>query len=125
MFRFQGLQVRFLASLVLSVAAALATVAIVARWSTTTQFEQYVNQNRAEMQQVAQTIALDTGNRVVVANAAGRVFLDSSSELLGTTLAPAPFPVDPRLPAPPPGQAMVFVRQIGIGDGPPNTDIVY
>jgi len=38
--RAQSLQVRFLASLILSVAAAMATVAIMARWSTTTQFEQ-------------------------------------------------------------------------------------
>jgi signal transduction histidine kinase len=113
--RVQSLQVRFVASLVLSVAAALATVAIMARWSTTTQFEQYVQQNRDEMQQVARKVALDTGNRVVAASADGRIFLDSSSELLGKTL---------ELPPPPPGalgpggapEVMVFTRSIAAGD---------
>src|ERR1700738_3173040 len=116
MVRFESLQVRFLVSLVLSVGAALATVAIMARWSTTTQFEQYVQQNHAEMQQVARTLALDTGNRLVVANAAGRVFLDSSNELVGTTIDPAVYPVKTGFPVPP-GQPIVFVRQLGLGDG--------
>jgi signal transduction histidine kinase len=87
--RIHSLQVRFLLSLVLSVATALITVAVMSRWSTTLQFETYVQQNRDEMQQVAKKVALDTGQRVVAANAAGRVFLDSSNELLGTTLDPA------------------------------------
>jgi signal transduction histidine kinase len=123
MVRFQSLQVRFLASLVLSVAAALATVAIVARWSTTSQFEQYVQQNHAEMQQVAKRLALDTGQRVVVANAAGRVFLDSSNELLGTTLDPAAGPADQA----PPARAMVVVKKINLGDAtsPGAADAMY
>ena len=58
MARAQSLQVRFLASLILSVAAALATVAIMARWSTTMQFEQYVQRNRDDMQQVATQLAV-------------------------------------------------------------------
>jgi two-component system sensor histidine kinase BaeS len=119
--RFQGLQVRLLVSLVLSVGAALATVAIMARWSTTAQFEQYVKQNQAEMQQVAKTLALDTGNRVVVANADGRVFLDSSNELLGTKLDPTT-----QLVQVTPQQTGVFVRQINVADGaPPATNVMY
>jgi signal transduction histidine kinase len=113
--RAQSLQVRFLASLILSVAAALATVAIMARWSTTTQFEQYVQHNRDDLQQVAAQIAVDTGNRVVAARADGSVFLDSSRELIGQTL---------ELPVPPPDVmakggspgVMVFTRSIGTGD---------
>jgi signal transduction histidine kinase len=93
--RFQSLQVRFLASLVLSVAAALVTVAIMSRWSTTLQFETYVQQNRDEMQQVARKLAADMGQRVVAANAAGRVFIDSSNELLGTTVEPSPDQINP------------------------------
>ncbi len=113
--RAQSLQVRFLASLILSVAAALATVAIMARWSTTSQFEQYVQHNRDDMQQVAAQLAVDTGNRVVAARADGSVFLDSSKELLGQTL---------ELPLPPPDVLMsdgsqgvvVFTRSIVTGD---------
>lgn len=113
--RAQSLQVRFLASLILSVAAALATVAIMARWSTTAQFEQYVQHNRDDMQQVAAQLAVDMGNRVVAARADGSVFLDSSRELVGQTL---------ELPLPPPDVVvqggspgvMVFTRSIVTGD---------
>jgi hypothetical protein len=113
--RAQSLQVRFLASLILSVAAALATVAIMARWSTTTQFEQYVQHNRDDMQQVAAQFAVDTGNRVVAARADGRVFLDSSSELIGQTIDLPPIPPDALGPGGSPG-VMVFTRSIVTGD---------
>jgi signal transduction histidine kinase len=93
--RLQSLQVRLLASLVLSVGAALLTVAVMSRWSTTLQFETYVTQSRDEMQQVARRLASDMGQRVVAANAAGRVFIDSSDELLGSTVGDLPDQVDP------------------------------
>src|SRR5258708_782855 len=113
--RAQSLQVRFLASLILSVAAALATVAIMGRWSTTTQFEQYVQHNRDDLQQVAAQIAGDTGNRVVAARADGSVFLDSSRELVGQTLElPVP-PPDVLAKAGSPG-VMVFTRSSVTGD---------
>src|SRR5438128_10611536 len=118
MARAQSLQVRFLASLILSVAAALATVAIMARWSTTAQFEQYVQHNRDDMQQVAAQLAVDTGNRVVAARADGRVFLDTSSELIGQTVElPVPQP-DVLGPAGSPGSpgVVVFTRSIVTGD---------
>jgi signal transduction histidine kinase len=115
-FLFKSLQARFLASLVLSVAAALATVAVVTRLSTTTQFERYVQQNHAEMQQVAETLALDTGQRVVMANAAGRVFLDSSNELLGTTVDPKADPQDQLIQVAP-LRTVVFTRHLDVGDG--------
>jgi signal transduction histidine kinase len=82
--------VRLLAILVVSLGAALATVAVMIRWSTTVEFDRYVQQNRDEMQHVAQTVAADTGSRLVVANPDGRVFIDSSRELLGQTLDPPP-----------------------------------
>jgi signal transduction histidine kinase len=83
-----SLQARLLAVLVLVVGVALATVAIVARASTTNEFTRYVDDNRQDMQFVAQQIAASTGERLVVTSTGGRVILDSSGELLGETLTP-------------------------------------
>jgi signal transduction histidine kinase len=112
--RFPSLQARFLASLVLSVAAALATVAIMARWSMTVQFEQYVQGNRSQMQQVAKQLAADTGQRVVVANAAGRVFLDSSGQLLDQVLDPGA-----------PSDVQMVQGDVHLIQGPGPTDAMY
>src|SRR5712692_1188268 len=81
-----SLELRLPACLVLGVAVALGTVAVVAHWSTLLEFERYVTHNRAQMEEVAQQIAASTGNRLVVADPKGRVILDSSGELLGQTV---------------------------------------
>ena len=83
-----SLQLRLLATLVVAVAAALGTVALVADLSTAVEFERYVEHNRADMQAVAEQIAARTGDRLLVANTQGQVILDSSSELLGQTVSP-------------------------------------
>jgi signal transduction histidine kinase len=83
-----SLQLRLLATLVLAVAAALGTVAVVADLSTALEFERYVERNRADMQSVAEQIAARTGDRLLVANTQGQVILDSSGELLGQTVSP-------------------------------------
>jgi signal transduction histidine kinase len=81
------LQTRLLALLVLVVAVALGTVAIVARASATAEFERYVEDSRQDMQLVAQKIAATTGDRLLVTSTQGRVILDSSGELVGQTLS--------------------------------------
>jgi two-component system sensor histidine kinase BaeS len=99
-----SLQFRLLAVLVLTVAVALTTVALVARASTTAEFEWYVATSREEMQDVARQIAASTGDRLVVTNAQGRVILDSSDELMGqmvgpdelTAFGPQAIPIPPR-----------------------------
>src|SRR5438105_13674324 len=73
-----SLQARLIATLVLGVIVALATVALVARWVIAAEFDQYVAGTRAEMQFVAQEVALTTGKRLVVMNAQGTVVLDSA-----------------------------------------------
>ena len=78
---------RLLAALALAVAAALATVALVARYAITAEFQRYVDRNRDEMQQVAERVAADTGQRVVLADPDGRVIVDSSRELIGQVLS--------------------------------------
>src|SRR5215470_840304 len=83
-----SLQARLLGLLVLVVAVALATVAVVASASTTNEFTRYVDENRQDMQFVAQQIAATTGDRLVVTSTQGRVILDSSGELVGETLSP-------------------------------------
>src|SRR5215207_9016585 len=82
------LQTRLLALLVLVVAVALGTVALVARASTTAEFVRYVADNRHDMQAVAEQIAATTGDRLLVTSTHGRVILDSSGELVGQNLSP-------------------------------------
>src|SRR5712691_1953046 len=82
------LQYRLLALLVVVVAVALGTVALVARASTTSEFARYVEDNRHDMQAVAQQIAATTGDRLLVTGTQGRVILDSSGELVGQNLTP-------------------------------------
>src|SRR5690349_13582002 len=84
----RSLHARVLASMVLVVGVALATVAIAARASTTSEFTRYVDQSRQDMQYVAQQVAANTGERLVVTNTQGMVVLDSSGELVGETLSP-------------------------------------
>jgi methyl-accepting chemotaxis protein len=84
--RLVSLQARLLALLLLVVGVALATVALVARASTTNEFMRYVDDNRQDMQFVARQIAASTGERLVVTSTGGRVILDSSGELVGETL---------------------------------------
>jgi signal transduction histidine kinase len=101
------LQYRLLALLVVVVAVALGTVALVARASTTSEFARYVEDNRHDMQAVAQQIAASTGDRLLVTGTQGRVILDSSGELIGQSLTPdqavrlglAPPPAQPALSA--------------------------
>jgi signal transduction histidine kinase len=116
-----SLQARLLALLVLVVGVALATVAVVARASTTNEFTRYVDENRQEMQFVAQQVAASTGERLIVTSAGGRVILDSSGELLGETLTPdrttqLGLVVPPDVPVPPlpakqAGVDVLFVRR--------------
>src|SRR5215207_1773182 len=80
------LQSRLLALLVLVVTVALGTVALVARASTTAEFQRYVEHNRRDMQSVAQQIAASTGERLLVRSLDGRVIIDSSGELVGQRL---------------------------------------
>jgi signal transduction histidine kinase len=82
------LQYRLLALLVVVVAVALGTVALVARASTTSEFARYVEDNRHDMQVVAQQIAASTGDRLLVTGTQGQVILDSSGELVGQNLTP-------------------------------------
>ena len=82
----RSLQVRLLGVLALTVIVALATVALVARASTTSEFERYVASNRQEMQDIAKQIAASTGDRMLVTSAQGRVLVDSSGELVGRTV---------------------------------------
>src|SRR5919202_3407382 len=78
---------RLLAALALAVVAAVATVAVTARHAITAEFQRYVERNREEMQQVAERVAADTGQRVVLANPDGRVIVDSSRELIGQVIS--------------------------------------
>src|SRR5262245_37207976 len=87
MSRVASLQVRILALIVAVVAVALGTVAVVARASTTNEFTRYVDQSRQEMQVVAREVAATTGERLVVTTTQGRVIMDSSGELVGSTLS--------------------------------------
>jgi signal transduction histidine kinase len=82
-----SLQVRMLALIVVVVAVALGTVAVVARASTSDEFSRYVDQSRQEMQVVAREVAATTGERLVVTTTQGRVIMDSSGELVGSTLS--------------------------------------
>jgi signal transduction histidine kinase len=82
------LQSRLLLLLVLAVGVALGTVALVARASTTAEFARYVEDNRQDMQSVAQQIAATTGERLLITTTQGRVIVDSSGELLGQSLTP-------------------------------------
>jgi signal transduction histidine kinase len=82
-----SLQVRLLGVLAVTVVVALATVALVARASTTTEFERYVAGNRQEMQDIAKQIAASTGDRLLVTSAQGRVLVDSSGELVGRVVS--------------------------------------
>src|SRR5438105_2603622 len=83
-----SLHARVLALMVLVVGLALATVAVAARASTTTEFTRYVDASRQDMQYVAQQVAASTGERMVVTDTKGTVVLDSSNELVGETLTP-------------------------------------
>jgi len=83
-----SLHARVLALMVLLVGLALATVAVAARASTTTEFTRYVDANRQDMQYVAQQVAATTGERMVVTDMKGIVMLDSANELVGETLTP-------------------------------------
>src|SRR5215207_9238635 len=89
-----SLQFRLLAVLVVAVVAALGTVAVVARASTAAEFARYVEDNREEMQAVAERIAATTGDRLVATNTQGRVILDSSDQLLGERVHPVSSTVD-------------------------------
>jgi signal transduction histidine kinase len=113
-----SLQLRLLGILVLAVAAALGTVALVARASTAAEFERYVERNREEMQAVAQQIAASTGDRLVVTNSEGRVILDSSGELLGQTVGPERA-LELGLPLPAPGRAILQGAATDRTDGGP------
>jgi signal transduction histidine kinase len=109
-----SLQVRLLGVLALTVAAALATVALVARASTTTEFERYVASNRAEMQDIAKKIAASTGDRLLVTSQQGRVMIDSSGELVGRTMSPDEIEKLGPVVSPPiatSGADVVFVRR--------------
>jgi signal transduction histidine kinase len=124
-----SLQARLLALLVLVVAVALATVAFVARASTTNEFTRYVAENRQDMQFVAQQIAASTGERLVVTSTGGRVILDSSGELFGETLTPdralqLGLMVSPDMPGPPlaakqAGADVLFDRRSKTASGTP------
>src|SRR5215472_5817839 len=110
-----SLQLRLLVVLVVTVAVALGTVALVARASTTAEFTRYVQANRLEMQAVAGQIAATTGERLLVTGPQGRVLLDSSGELVGQQVSPdeiAALGVPPRK-APPLGEGVdvLFVRR--------------
>jgi signal transduction histidine kinase len=100
-----------------SIAAALGTVAVVARSSTAAEFTRYVDGSRKEMQAVAEEIASSMGDRLVVTSPQGRVILDSSGELLGQTLTPdAIRKLDPAVAPPVPsrvqaGVDVLFVRR--------------
>jgi signal transduction histidine kinase len=107
----RSLQVRLLGVLVLTVVIALATVALVARASTTTEFERYVQANQLQMQDVANQIAASTGDRLVVTSAQGRVILDSSGELAGRMVTPDVVAQLEPLPVPAPGADVLFVRR--------------
>jgi hypothetical protein len=114
------LQSRLLALLVLVVAVALGTVALVARVSTTAEFERYVKDNRQDMQSVAQQIAASTGERLLVTSTVGRVIIDSSGELVGQNLTSEQVnQLGLVLPWPPAGAArphattdVVYVRRV-------------
>jgi len=124
-----SLQARLLALLLLVVAVALATVAVVARVSTTNEFMRYVAENRQDMQFVAQQIAASTGERLVVTATGGHVILDSSGELLGETLTPdralqLGLMVPPDMPVPPlpakqAGVDVLFDRRSKTASGTP------
>ena len=115
------------------VAFALATVAVVARASTTNEFTRYVDENRQDMQFVAQQIAASTGERLVVTSVGGRVILDSSGELIGEMLTPdratqlglmAPPDVPaPPLPAKQAGPDVLFVRRSTAAAGTPGDPV--
>jgi len=110
-----SLQVRLLGVLALTVVAALATVALVARASTTSEFERYVAGNRAEMQDIAKKIAASTGDRLVVTSQQGRVIIDSSGELVGRTMSPDEIDRLGPIVSPPittNGTDVVFVRRV-------------
>jgi signal transduction histidine kinase len=110
------LQVRLLGVLAVTVVVALATVALVARASTTTEFERYVAGNRQEMQDIAKQIAASTGDRLLVTSAQGRVLVDSSGELAGRVVSAEQLErLGPMLPAPgPPARSVdaVVVRRV-------------
>ncbi len=102
---------------------ALATVALVARASTTTEFERYVAGNRQEMQDIAKQIAAGTGDRLLVTSAQGRVLVDSSGELLGRTVTSDEIEqLGPMMPPAVAGQHadVVFVRRSVSASGPPD-----
>jgi signal transduction histidine kinase len=107
----RSLQVRLLGVLVLTVVIALATVALVARASTTTEFERYVQANQLQMQDIAKQIAASTGDRLLVTSAQGRVIVDSSGELGGRMVTPDV--VAQLEPLPPPAERadVLFVRR--------------
>src|SRR6266511_897909 len=120
---FRSLQVRLLGVLALTVFVALATVALVARASTTTEFERYVAGNRQEMQDIAKQIAAGTGDRLLVTSAQGRVLVDSSGELLGRTVTSDEIEqLGPMMPPAVAGQHadVVFVRRSVSVSGPPD-----
>lgn len=120
---FRSLQVRLLGVLALTVFVALATVALVARASTTTEFERYVAGNRQEMQDIAKQIAAGTGDRLLVTSAQGRVLVDSSGELLGRTVTSDEIEqLGPMMPPAVAGQHadVVFVRRSVSASGPPD-----
>jgi signal transduction histidine kinase len=124
---FHRLQSRLLVLLVLVVAVALGTVALVARASTTAEFARYVEDNRQDMQSVAQQIAETTGDRLLITTTQGRVIVDSSGELLGQSLTPDQASgLGLVAPAPPPGALragssvdVVFVRDVTSASLPP------
>src|SRR5262249_52862087 len=111
------LQWRLLAVLVLVVAVALGTVALVARASTTTEVARYVDTNRQDLQSIAQQVAASTGDRLLVTTGQGRVIVDSSGDLVGETITPEQAnALGLSVPPPPPSGAriatdVVFVRR--------------
>jgi signal transduction histidine kinase len=113
------LQSRLLALLVLVVGVALGTVAVVARASTTAEFERYVQDNRQDMQVITQKIAATTGDRFVVTTTGGRVIVDSAGELFGQSLTPDQatdlgiVPIPPDRTTTPSVQPMADARPIG------------
>jgi signal transduction histidine kinase len=125
------LQSRLLAVLVLVVAVALGTVALVARASTTAEFARYVDTNRQDLQSIAQQVSASTGDRLLVTTNQGRVIVDSSGDLVGQDISPEQaHALGLLLPPPLPVGAhaatdVVFVRRSVGSVAPPDMDPIW